>query len=376
VILKFPPDDWISVTPEAERIARRWSDSIDPAVGVGAKHHTVPAFYLRRFADKDKHLLVRERPTGTLSTRTVSKLAVTDFYTAITKDGQLDAAIEQILSVVENNAAEVLQLLLSPFRRPGPLAAEDHLALCQFLAFQMVRGPRKRREIELEADYAVKMQAGDALTERDLREITAVPHPNAHIQLMGPLAYSIFQWLQHRPVQIVWLDAPLLVTCDEPVLVDNEDHVKHLPECSLTRTGPRQRRSNASAGGSAKHQIIHVWLTRPSGVQVADAVAMPLTPKALLVLGRIGDRPDPEVFFDGGDARALADEVNAALVDQAYEWVAAHPGHRTFRDWELPPPGPLIGVCDGGTVMSQQLKAAPPHRWARLRKDWPGMPSQ
>jgi hypothetical protein len=75
----------------------------------------------------------------------------------------------------------VFKLLLSPFRRPGPLPTKDHLAVCQFLAFQMVRGPRKRRTIQLEAPYALKIQAGDALIERDLREITAVPHPNVHV---------------------------------------------------------------------------------------------------------------------------------------------------------------------------------------------------
>jgi hypothetical protein len=45
--------------------------------------------------------------------------------------------------------------------------------------------------MELEADYAVKLQAGDELTEQDLVEITAVPHPNEHIRLMGPLSFAI-----------------------------------------------------------------------------------------------------------------------------------------------------------------------------------------
>jgi hypothetical protein len=101
---------------------------------------------------------------------------------------------------------------------------------------------------------------------------------------------------------------------------------------------------------------------------------MTLTPSALLVLGRAGEEPVPEVFFRGDAARELAEDVNAALVAQAYEWVAARPDHPSFRDWRFPPPGPLIGVCDGGSVMSQQLKSAPPHRWQRLRRDWPGIP--
>jgi hypothetical protein len=80
------------------------------------------------------------------------------------------------------------------------------------------------------------------------------------------------------------------------------------------------------------------------------------------------------VFFRGDEAHELAEDVNAALVAQAYEWVAARPDHPSFRDWTFPPPGPLIGVCDGGSVMSEQLRSAPPHRWQRLRRDWPGIP--
>jgi hypothetical protein len=373
--MTFSPISSIPVTPEQDLLARRWFESSDPAVGVGTKHHTVPAFYLRRFADNNGRLLVRDRPTGRLfPPRTVSKLAVTDFYTVLTKDGTFDGRMEQLLGRVEGEAAQLLKLMLSPFRKPGPLSEIEQLTLCQFLAFQMVRGPRKRREMELQADYAVKLQAGDRLTERDLREITAVPHPNEHIQLMGPLSFQICRYLLPRPVQVVRIDTPLFVTCDEPVLVDNDDHVEHTPDCSITRGELRRRIRRATAAGTTYQQHIHIWPTRPAGVQVADAIVMPLTSKALLVLGPIGERLRPEVFLSSDDARELAENVNGALVDQAYEWVAARPDHPSFRDWTFPPPGPLIGVCDGGSVMSQQLKHAPSHRWQRLRRDWSGIP--
>lgn len=239
----------------------------------------------------------------------VSKLAVKDFYTTLNDDGTLDGRMEELLGKVEGEAAQLLKLLLSPYRRPGPLSSAGQATLCQFIAFQMVRGPRKRREIELEADYTLKLQAGDQLTERDLREITAIPHPNEHIRLMGPVSYQIFLHLLPRPVQIARIDAPLFVTCDEPVLVDNENHVKHLPECSLSREQIRRRRRAAIAAGATYHQPIHVWPTRPAGVQVADAIAMPLTPSALLVLGRQGEQYIPDVRFHGDEARELAEDV-------------------------------------------------------------------
>jgi Protein of unknown function (DUF4238) len=375
VDMTFSPLDSIPMTPEQERIARDWFESSDPSIGVGSRHHTVPAFYLRRFADSHERLLVRDRPTGRQFSSTASNLAITDFYTVVSKDGSFDGRMEQLLAKVEGEAAQLIKLMLSPYRRPGPLTETDQVTLCQFLAFQMVRGPRRRREVELQADYAAKLQAGDAFTEQDLREITVVPHPNDHIRLMGPVSYAICRSLLPRPVQIARIDAPLFVTCDEPVVVDVEDHVKHVPDCSITPRELRRRRARAAAAGTTYQQIFHIWPTRPSGVDVADAIAMPLTPSALLVLGRVGEQPIPEVFFEGKDARELADDVNEALVGQAYEWVAARPDHPSFSKWTFPPPGPLFGVCDGGSVMGQQLAAVPLHRWQRLRRDWTGMPT-
>src|SRR5579863_5834347 len=199
--------------------------------------------------------------------------------------------MEQLLAKVEGEAAQLFKLLLSPYRPPGQVTEAEKETLCQFLAFQMVRGPRKRREMELQADYLAKLQAGDELTEQDLVEITAVPHPNEHIKLMGSLSFAIYRYLLPRPVQLVRIDAPLFVTCDEPVLVDNDDHVKHQPECLITAKEMRRQRLEADAAGTTYNQHIHVWPTRPSGVQVADAIAMPLTPSALLILGRPGERP-------------------------------------------------------------------------------------
>jgi len=99
---------------------------------------------------------------------------------------------------------------------------------------------------------------------------------------------------------------------------------------------------------------------------------MPLSPSSLLVFGRIGDHLESEVVVKGDAAERLADSVNAALAGQAYDWIAASPNHPTFAGWTFPSPTPLIGVCDGGSIMSEQLKSAPVHRWQRIRKDWPG----
>ena len=100
----------VPVRPGKERFAWHWFASSDRATGVGARHHTVPAFYLRRFVGSSERLLVRDRPTGRLLPPiTVSKLAVTDFYTVVREDGTLDGRMEQLLGRVEGEAAQLLK---------------------------------------------------------------------------------------------------------------------------------------------------------------------------------------------------------------------------------------------------------------------------
>lgn len=355
-----------------ERQAELWFKKSKPEVGVGARHHTVPAFYLRRFADKTSGKLVVRNRSGDSKPYPASPeaLAVRDFYTVVNTDGELDGRVEQLLSRVEGDAVQVIQMVLSPYRQPGRLTMAERSALCQFMAFQMVRGPRYRREVELKADYFAKLRAGHLMTADELRTITAVPHPNQHMLLLGPLSEAIYRYLMPRPVQIARIDKPLFVTCDEPVVVDNDDHVKHVAECRVSSAALRRRSKQAAAADATWEQLIHIWTTRPTGVQVADSVFMPLTPTALLILGRIGYGPTPEIRLASDEARELAEVVNERLVAQAYEWVAARPDHPSVRDWDFPSPGPLIGVCDGGSIMSEQLTSAPSHRWQRLRRDW------
>jgi Protein of unknown function (DUF4238) len=211
-----PVQGFAGLEGEAERRAREWLANADLSLGVGSRHHTVPAFYLKRFANGSTELSVRDRSTGALSTRSYLTMKITDFYTVVGQDGTLDGRLEQLLCQVEGNAARVFGDLLSPFRRPRPLDTVDYGAVVQFLAFQLVRGERKRRELELMADYTAKVQAGHLLTRRDLETLTAVPHPNEHLRMMCQTAESLARYVGNRPLSVVFLDQPLLITGDEP----------------------------------------------------------------------------------------------------------------------------------------------------------------
>jgi hypothetical protein len=356
---------------EMERRAGDWFDSSDRAQGVGSRHHTVPMFFLKRFAC-GKTILVRDRATGATSTRSISDLAIKNFYTVVGHDGELDGRLEQALCWVEGNAASLLTRLLSPFRVPKPLSWEDSLNLAQFLAFQIVRGTRRRRERELLADYSVKLRVDGVPGYEAAQRAVIVPHPNEHLRTICTLSERLTEYIASRPLTHVIIDQPLFITCDEPVLNSFvEEHFKHLPSCDVTQKQRKRRARKARQRKEHSRETIHIYPTRPSGVAVAEEVAIAASPSSLLLLGGINQSAPPEVLLRGSEAAELADEVNRLLIEQAYDWVAAHPDHPTFRSFVFPAPGPILKVCDGGTAIAKSLAKAPePRRPQRLRRDW------
>lgn len=338
---------------------------------MGSKHHTVPAFYLKRFANESRQMSVRDRSTGVLSTRSYLSMTITDFYTFVGGNGALDGRLEQLLCQVEGNAARVFSDLLSPFRRPLPLDTVDYGAVVQFLAFQLVRGERQRRELELMGDYMAKVQAGRRLTSHDIESLTAVPHPNEHLTMMCKTVETLAAYVVSRPLTVVFLDQPLLITGDEPVVLNvGEEHVQHQPDCFITAKELTRRQREAKRAGTAYSQVVHVYPTRPSGVARALEIALPLTPKSILILGPQGASGEPRVRLHGVEAEGLASMANESIIAQSLSWVAANPAHPYFASIDLPPPGPVLAACDGGSVMSGQLKDAPEPRRPRLLRDW------
>lgn len=353
----------------AEENARKWLEEADQNEKVGSTHHTVPKFYLRRFANSSAQLRVRDRATGKESIRNIKDMGIKDFYTAATEDGGLDARLEQALAMMEDATANLFSKILSPYRPPVPLELEERYTLATFIAFQLVRGVRKRREIELMADWSVKFTNGDKFKPRELEELTVVPHPNEHLRTFGHTPEAMAHVMADRPVTLVTLDEPLLIVCDEPVIVNvPEGHVRHLPTCNLAGGRSQKKKKGRRKMGA---QIVHVYPTRPSGVEIAAEIALPVTPRGVLILGPRGGSGDPQAQLIGAEAKVFAERVNRCLIDNSYAWVAAHPDNEDFRAIEIAPPGPIVAVCDGGSVMSRNLQAAPnPHQPALLRKGW------
>ncbi len=410
--------------------------AMDPAAKVGSVHHTVPQFYLRRFA-RGEQVATRTPGEPEVLVRNIRDMGQRDFYTAVvdadglahmksalempseqqaavwrggTGKAVLDGRIEDVLAVVDGWGAAVLTRLTEQPERP--LTKEERYALTTFLSFQMTRGVRTRREIELIGEYYVKMSlrsplsakqqrradlaaarragrtpargngrklppkqtAGDrVVTDGMLRQVGIRPSPNEHLLLLAGTSEQVAEHLFVRPFTVVELDVPLLVTCDEPVVVLSDmGEQEHQPSCSLTAKQRRRALAAAAADGREHREVLHLYATRPKAVAEAEYIAMPMDPSRALVLGPKTTGAPTHVRLEGAAAADFAVDLNTRLAAQAYLWVAGHPDGPALSTVVLPEPGPLIMVCDGGTPGSVATNRPPePRSPNRLRRtDW------
>ncbi|WP_371406320.1 DUF4238 domain-containing protein [Kribbella sp. NBC_00662] len=353
--------------PRPSGHARGWRTPIlqsESAAGITSSRGS----FWSDFSNGNQVLAVRDRASGVETIRHIKDMGFKDFYTSINIEGELDGRIEQILCLVEGETASLITRLLNPFI-PFSLEEQDRLQLAQFIAFQLVRGPRQRREIELTIDWTMKSTHGHLWTSGELSEIVVTPHPNEHLRMMCGFAESLANLLYDRPVTMVTLDQSLLLISDEPaVAIGNGNYVEHAPECFVAApTAEDLRRRRRKDRRKPKLQHAHVFPARPAPA-AAPEIGFPVSPRAALIFGDRGSKlPDGHQALTGAEAEAFARDLNLCIIENAYEWVAANPDHPTFSKMKFPPVGPILSVCDGGSAMSKQLEQPPhPRRPERL----------
>jgi len=278
-------------------------------------------------------------------------MAVRDFYTAVTDAHVLDASLETLLSEIEGAAAEVLHAHLdaTAFSRPRPLSEGERFKIDMFVSMQYVRGMRVRRGLEILTDYGMKLINQDKLSVTDIDELDIVPHSNDHLRMISGLSERAFQELAERPLTIVTIDHPLLITGDEPVVLLHE--------------GPRPKvnpdsYANVSGPGIDPRDIVQFHSPRGSFAE-AKEVALAVSPRAILVYGPKQDRwTGPPQRLAGREAAAAAKEHNQAIIDGAIDWVAANPEHAWFSSMKMPPPSPIMTIVDGGSQMARRANSS------------------
>lgn len=278
------------------------------------RHHTVPAFYLKRFAN--------ERPARRpqvmrvpLSGRNRHLMSVndasveTDFYLMEVEDGSWTDEAEDALSNLETDAAQALRVLVD--EAPWPIPPEVREPIAAWAAVQYLRSPAMRQALNTIADTAFKSmieRGGRLLIEQVLRdkygrtpteaEVGALQaatqfdgyhlkqHQNEHMLIMHEMLPGTTAMFYHRGWSVIRF-AEAITTSDAPVVL--------LPD------------PNADQRTSL-------------GLASAPYVLVPLDRHVVLVMGAVGDQDYP---LSGNPQ--LAYKVNRDIVRNAYQCLFHHP---------------------------------------------------
>ncbi len=355
-------------TTEGE-VARQTEElmaTLDPKRYVGSKHHVVPRFVLKRFANEKDQVLVRDRATGAKRISNTKSLAVTDFYTFIDSAGELDASYEQIWGHIETATDSILrEHLENPFVRPRPFDAVEKYAIDAFVALQSVRGPANRRVMELMADYGTKLVNQDKFSADDMADLEFRPHQNHHLEALVHVLPQIEEHLTSRASFLVTLDKPLLVISDEPVCLERPDDYAP-PTRKQMRDYPRDVRVD---GNPVPREDIIQFAGGGVGLANAEAIVMPVGPRHAIAYDRPGSlRPAPHQRIEGADAEHFAAEVSRIVIEQAVVWIAGHLTHPKLATMRLRKQPPPLVILDGGTHLSQNVRNTDRRKPIRLDK--------
>jgi hypothetical protein len=353
------------------RFDEEWLRSVDRFGKVGSRHHVIPNFVLQKWADSNGRIWVKSKHDRIEGVRNTRDVAITDFYTFLATDGQLDSSMEEMLNVVETRAAAVLKRLNSPFATNVTLSFEEYGDLATFVAYQMARSPRRRREYELMADWYGKTMAAGALSKKvaedELRTLEFVPHQNEHIHYISSGVDLLVQELLGRPVCLLTIDRPLFLIGDEPVIVNtNGDHVTHLPDCFMTDDEFEQKLKRASRKKRRRprevRRIVHMYPTQPRGLHKAIEIAMPISPRTVLWFGPPTTEWDRIVVRDmvsGTEADELAARINESIAQYALDVIVGRIEDQSFRTLAIPERTPLLAVCGSSGAAKDAVMSVP-----------------
>ncbi|HET8682953.1 MAG TPA: DUF4238 domain-containing protein [Micromonosporaceae bacterium] len=332
----------------------RWSFPGDPKVGVGSRHHIVSRFYLKRWANADGQIDVVEKPGGKRCRVNIKDAATEkDFYTYIDLNGEPAGHLEQLLSHIEDQASSAIANIVHPTFGGFPPSPEEKHYIATLLAFQVARGRKTRRSIELQADLVTRLQLsamdrsqvverlrqeGEEPTDERIQEAVEfisnldeyefVPDPNDHLKMMGGLSFELYKRLMRRHWYLAEFDAPVLLTCDEPVVrySSQSDPMESL------------------------------------GFLNAEEVWFPLGPEFLLILTR-DVQSLPYRFRVPNESAAT---TNLMLMHNAYQYIFLRPDHAALP--ELPPDEPPFRVEAPGFPMVERYNKPPTVKRTQRRR--------
>ncbi len=285
------------------------------------RHHYVPAFYLRRFADSQNQLQAYRRNDERHVARMPVRSAAVEAGLYMVEDSASEAtdAAEIAISEIEAEIAPAFDALLAG---PWPPKHEVRGLVANMVAFQAVRTREMLHTFEGMWDAMAKLGMS-VLTRDQLRQLIIDAgdgepsnkeldetmsgiqdfdgyrveiHPNVMVETMMRTAVDFVQPVADRSWFLQVCSEPLIITSDTPV-------VAH------------------SSGGA------------PAGLLNAEEIWFPIDPYHNLLMV-LDDQGWPEAKVPMPPSLAL--QLSHGLALSSYEWVFANPNDGVLDMIELP----------------------------------------
>lgn len=293
------------------------------------RHHLVPQFLLRNFANDHQQLRARSRDDLSNGHLTSVKYACNQigFYRIEAEDleswareGHNPELVESVHAAVEGDAAIVIERLLAG---TIPQTRQELFDLGLFVAIQSTRGWQFREDVNQAATQRMRAEMnarpdelissaesflrkrGERATPQRVAEFIESAYGDTGPKLIAPepllVQESIRQAVDALAPRLFSM-IPRLYVFDEPSLVISDAPV---------------------APWAAR-------VERAVGIGNADLVFMPLSRTVALAYGRSTRRP----IREGTPVRAR--QINRAVADGAIRWIYEHPQDDVARTIELP----------------------------------------
>ncbi|WP_179276444.1 DUF4238 domain-containing protein [Rhodococcus sp. 14-1411-2a] len=298
--------------------------------------HTVPRFYLNKFANAQKQIGVVKLPGLIRMTRSTKSTTVArDFYN-VEHDTQPVDFFEREFGRIEDATAKIFQKI--EVDRTWPLNHEDRNVLATFIALQNLRGPSQRNHLgqlstamnrlyiaaagrdnfaesartrgiddltENEADALWRLATQPGIAPTDATAL-------AHMQQLTELLPATIKYIRGRPWTLIRFQTKTLLTCDTPVSLI--PHPRADPNLGVGLknawgiTFPLTRRIGLLMGNpepmiEAEVAVEHVW------AGTLDAVLSPSTRWARLFNDATISNARHHVLHHPDDAHVVPDDL-------------------------------------------------------------------
>lgn len=302
-----------------------------------SRHHLIPQFLLRRFADADRKLVQVRRDALDLPLLTSVKNACNEagFYRLEAEDLEPDhraghdpESIERSLSVFEQRAERSIQHLLNS---SPPWPVKVHYDLANFVALQYARGWRFRAELNELGTLAMRREllshprVLEEEARRFLRSCGMAPTRTAVAQLINSTYGPDGPRLVLGKAHAIQASLGFALQTLSPMLWTRPLCLRHLAE-----DAPLLISDNPVVTWAPGHADERV-------VALADAatITLPLGPHLALSFCSRGN----DTISQAGTTRAR--QINTAVADGADRWIYHHPETTPLQGLHLPAEKPL-----------------------------------